>query len=111
MELKDFVRETLKGIIDGVSEAQPYALSKGACINPDKIGTARAGAIMRVGNDSITYVQKVDFSLSVRQSRAADGKIGIEVLDALKIGGSYERLMENKVSFCVPMALPRSETR
>lgn len=26
MELKDFVRETLKGIIDGVSEAQPYAL-------------------------------------------------------------------------------------
>lgn len=38
MELKDFVRETLKGIVDGVSEAQPYALSKGGLCQSHKHG-------------------------------------------------------------------------
>ena len=112
MDLKDFVSETLKGIIDGVVDAQSYALKKGACINPVQMGIARqTNAIMRVGNDSITYVQKIDFSLSVQQSHLADGKIGIEVLDILKIGGAYEKFIENRVSFCVPMALPHSESR
>lgn len=112
MDLKDFVSETLKGIIDGVVDAQSYALKKGACINPVQMGIARqTNAIMRVGNDSITYVQKIDFSLSVQQSHLADGKIGIEVLDVLNIGGAYEKFIENRVSFCVPMALPHSENR
>jgi len=35
MELKDFISETLKQIIDGVSDVQSFAKGKGAAINPE----------------------------------------------------------------------------
>lgn len=54
MELKDFARETLKGIVDGVSEAQPYALSKGDCVNPINMGILQGSSVvMQVGNPMI----------------------------------------------------------
>jgi hypothetical protein len=34
MELRDFVAETIKQVIDGVVTAQQYATSKGAHVNP-----------------------------------------------------------------------------
>jgi hypothetical protein len=36
MELKDFIADTLKQLIDGVLDAQEYAKEKRAVINPEE---------------------------------------------------------------------------
>lgn len=38
MDLKDFVSETLKEIIEGVKDAQDFAIENGAVINPTSFG-------------------------------------------------------------------------
>ena len=87
MDLKDFVSETLKEIIAGVKEAQEYAKEHGAIINPTKFGIVAPKAIMNKDNDEVTSIQRIDFSLSLQQSYAADGKVSIGVLDIGKIEG------------------------
>ncbi len=110
MELKDFVCETMKGIIAGVEDAQKYAKEHGAIINPTKFGVVAPKAIMNKDNDEITSIQRIDFSLSLQQSHAADGKLSIGVLDIGKIEGEYKSIKENRVNFSVLIALPNSNT-
>lgn len=66
MELKDFVSKTLIDIITGVKDAQVLAKEYGASINPANTGILSASkAIMAKDNDNITFLQRVDFSLSL----------------------------------------------
>lgn len=115
MELRDFVSETLKEIIAGVKDAQEYARQNGACVNPIDMGIVKgSNAIMRVGNDNITFVQKVDFPLCVTDGSTHGGKVGIEVMDTIKIGeigSNKSQTVENRVTFSVPLALPPSDNR
>lgn len=110
MDLKDFVSETLKEIIAGVKEAQEYAKEHGAIINPTKSGIVAPKAIMNKDNDEVTSIQRIDFSLSLQQSYAADGKVSIGVLDIGKIEGKYENIKENRVNFSVLITLPCGDT-
>lgn len=110
MDLKDFVSETLKEIIAGVKEAQEYAKEHGAIINPTKFGIVAPKAIMNKDNDEVTSIQRIDFSLSLQQSYAADGKVSIGVLDIGKIEGKYENIKENRVNFSVLITLPCGDT-
>lgn len=105
MELKDFVSKTLIDIITGVKDAQVLAKEYGASINPANTGILSASkAIMAKDNDNITFLQRVDFSLSLQEYSSIDGKIGIGVV--IKTGGKQQNTTENKVSFSVPIALP-----
>lgn len=110
MDLKDFVSETLKEIISGVEEAQEYAKKHGAVINPTKFGVVAPKAIMNKDNDEVTSIQRIDFSLSLQQSYAADGKVSIGVLDIGKIEGEYGNIKENRVNFSVLITLPCGDT-
>lgn len=110
MDLKDFVSETLKEIIAGVKEAQEYAKEHGAIINPTKFGIVAPKAIMNKDNDEVTSIQRIDFSLSLQQSYAADGKVSIGVLDIGKIEGKYENIKDNRVNFSVLITLPCGDT-
>jgi hypothetical protein len=51
MELKEFVSESLKQIIDGVIDAQTYVGNKGASINP--------GHIIYINPSNIPFVDYV----------------------------------------------------
>lgn len=73
-ELSLFISETLKEIIKGVKDAQPYAKENGAVVNPVRFGTVKPNAIMSKDNEEVTSVQRIDFSLSLEQSFSADGK-------------------------------------
>ena len=78
MELKDFIAETLKQIIDGVKEAQNYASEHGGIINPEGI------VIYKDSGNSTSYsgkfnsepAQTIDFDIAVttQDSNGVKGK-------------------------------------
>lgn len=104
MELKDFVSKTLIDIVEGVKDAQVLAREYDASINPANTGILTSSkTIMAKDNGNITFLQRVDFSLSLQEYSSIDGKIGIKVVMA---GGELHNMTENKVSFCIPIALP-----
>ena len=109
MDLKDFVSETLKEIIEGVKGAQDFAIEN--VINPTSFGVVSPKAIMSKDNDEVTSVQRIDFSLSLQQSYAADGKVSIGVMDIGKIEGEYRNIKENRVNFSVLVVLPDGDNR
>lgn len=106
MELNLFISETLKEIIKGVKDAQPFAKENGAIINPTNFGIVKPNAIMNKDNEEVTSVQRIDFSLSIEQSFSADGKISIGVLDLGNLGGKYNNQKTNTVNFSVLVTLP-----
>ena len=106
MDLKDFIRDTLVQITEGVKEAQEYVKEKGAVINPSKFGTIAPKAIMSKDNDEISAVQRIDFSLSLQQNWGTDGKVSVGVLDIGHIKGEYQNMKENRVNFSVLVVLP-----
>lgn len=106
MDLKNFVNETLRQIIEGVEEAQSFAKEHGACINPANFGALETKAIMSKDNGEITAVQRIDFSLLLTTVIEANGKVGIEIFDFVKAGGSYNKNCTNCVNFSVLVALP-----
>ncbi|WP_288323693.1 hypothetical protein [Xylanibacter rodentium] len=104
MELKDFVSKTIMGIIEGVRDAQILAREYDAFVNPADTGVLSVSkTIMAKDNDNITFLQRVDFSLSLMEYKSIDGGVGIKVA---KIGGEQQNTIENKVSFSVPLVLP-----
>lgn len=109
MELKDFIKSTFEGIIDGVISSQKYAAEHGAVINPEEFGTITPNAIMNRDNDSISMIQRVDFNLILQQSSEGNGKIGISVLDIFNINGSVNNSNTNSIFFSVPFVLPKQK--
>ncbi|HEY3040639.1 MAG TPA: hypothetical protein VGJ66_18010 [Pyrinomonadaceae bacterium] len=98
LELRDFVAETIKQVIDGVVTAQQYATSKKAVVNPR---TSRHGE----------PVQSIAFDVAVTAGKGAKTQGGIAVFTGvLGLGskGQSEKTSEsvNRIQFSVPLALP-----
>lgn len=67
VELKDFVSESLRQIIDGVCTAQDYAKTKGAALNPEKLITiAESKLLVRQGQGQFDLIpQLIEFDVAV----------------------------------------------
>lgn len=116
MELKDFIAETLKQIIDGVKEAQIYASENGGIINPKGI------VIFKESGNSTSYgrlyngepAQTIDFDIAVttQDSIGVKGKIGVFV-GAFKAGveGNDNSVNSSlsKIKFHLPIFLPNQK--
>lgn len=103
MDLNEFIQETLSQIIQGVKDTQEYALKNGACINPNRFGAISPKAIMTVGNDDISVIQKVDFEVSLTSTSSSSGKASIRVLSG---DIAKETSAINKVKFSIILTLP-----
>lgn len=103
MELNEFIQETLSQIIQGVKDTQEYAQKNGACINPNRFGTISPKAIMTVGDDGISAIQKVDFEVSLISTDCINGKASIKVLSG---DIAKETSAVNKVKFSIILTLP-----
>jgi len=113
MELKDFVKETLSQIIDGVMSAQEYVADKGAKINPtfppfgrDKVGEALYDEKTR------TFSQNIKFDVAVTVSEGAKTKGGIGIfVGEIGIGAQGQSTASNqsmsRISFSVPVVFPK----
>lgn len=107
MELKEFIKQSLVEIIDGVVEAQAYAKQKGARINPQ-----RSKSQSSIVTDAWGAIgQDVEFDVAVVSNESVGGEIktGISVI-GIGIGGqaSSDRsnATQNRIKFSVPLFLP-----
>lgn len=116
MELKDFVRETLLNIVQGVKEAQDVCGISGAIISPRDAG--QLGHKVKIKTKP-HYVQIVDFQVILGEDRTKEtgttdkGVIGV-VLSAVGFGGEVNKSNKQEegntaqtcVKFSVPVILP-----
>lgn len=115
MELKTFITQTLTEIIDGVSDAQKYALEKGAKVNPEKLSLIKSNTNQSTFSDSRreNYAQIIEFDVAITANEDMKDKGGIGVFaGAFGIGGQMENQEFNsrmsRIKFTVPIFLPTS---
>lgn len=107
MELKEFVKEALVQIADGIKEAQDSCRNLGCRINPRyKNGTAN---IMRTPDDA--PVSEVKFKIGLTSETVSSDKKGIGVaFSNLTIGAMGEhganQSSVTSVEFSIPVAFP-----
>lgn len=108
MELKEFVKETLVQIMEGVNEAQEVSDKYGAIVNPRKIENIQLSARI---NDEVHSVQNVEFEVGLTESKSDENKTGIGVLlSIVGIGtenkGSSALFSVSRIKFSIPIILP-----
>jgi hypothetical protein len=111
MELKDFVAETLKQIIEGVKNAQDYAQESGGQINP-QWSSGKSGESVMVAR-RIFPIKEVEFDVAVTAAEGTKTKGGIGIFVGPVGLGSHGQSDASsssisKIKFSVPMVLPWS---
>ena len=110
IELRDFVSETIKQVIDGVVSSQEYAKQKDAVVNP-KLGYNIQNQTLMTDRATQQPVQSISFDVAVTAGESTKTQGGIAVFTGI-IGlgskGQSERSNEivNRIQFSVPIALP-----
>lgn len=113
MELREYITESLKQLIDGIVDAQEYAKSKGASINPQGLKML-AGRLEIVGNSAYTEIpQIIEFDIAVTASEGGEAKAGLGVFAV--VGGGAQATMQdsnikaNRIRFSVPVMFPQQK--
>ncbi|QDO84536.1 hypothetical protein FM037_16640 [Shewanella psychropiezotolerans] len=113
MQLENFVSQTLKQIIDGVSSAQKYSETKNAKINPS---TARMdGKATDYSFCVETYVplQGVEFDVAVTVKEASSTSEGGGDMGEISVTSASQASNQNssvsRIKFKVPILLPLSK--
>jgi hypothetical protein len=118
MELKDFVRESLVQISNGISEASEELKDTSAHINPKNVyvNSDNRQNYGRLVNDKSYYpvVELIEFDVAVHASEGTEtnGKIGISIGSiGLGVGGKSQESnrSESRIKFKVPVTFPTSE--
>ncbi|WP_026954687.1 hypothetical protein [Algoriphagus vanfongensis] len=111
MELKEFIKQSLTQIAQGVKESQEDLLEVGAIVVPDK--TYKNADSFFIKTDSIgrQEVTEINFKIGVTINESSESKGGIGVMSGfLNIGGSIESGNSNQnvntIEFTIPMVLP-----
>ena len=113
MKLDEFISETIKSIIKGVSESQKYASENGAIVNPNvsykDIDNTMVSYLK--DRDGASKVYNIDFDISVvtSENKEKEGGASINVY-SLKAGGGVSKKENNenisKINFSVNIVLP-----
>ena len=101
LELRDFVAETIKQVIDGVAAAQEYATTKRAIVNPPPSRMSQR-------------VESISFDVAITAAKGSKTQGGIAVFTgvfALGSKGQSEKANEtvNRIQFSVHVCLPIGE--
>lgn len=116
MELDQYVSETIKQILKGVSDAQKDTTTKG-CVNPkiSNLHAPQAGNMQIFTTDNDEGIHLVDFDLVVNavEGTGTSGGIGLFV-GPIALGSRGESNAENssssRIKFRVPISYPDLET-
>ena len=104
MELKEFIKEALSQIVDGIIESQTVLKEKGALVAPEGYQFKGKGA---VGND-FAAVEDINFEIAIGAKSQKNGKAGLKTpIIEVVLDKSSKDEANNKVSFSVPLVYPR----
>ncbi len=112
MELKDFVRESLKQIVEGVSEAQDPVRRHGGYVNPTALpkGTSEShfGEFLPSGQQVFLVEFDVAVTINEQTGTHAEAKVQIASFLSLGAGGNSGDALQltQRIKFKVPLALP-----
>ncbi|WP_127559261.1 trypco2 family protein [Saccharospirillum alexandrii] len=122
MDLKDFVKESLVQISNGISEANEELADCGALINPLHITThtdgsqsyGRTGQPRNIHTDS-RVVEKVEFDVAVlaEKGEAANARLKLSVASIGFGGGAGTETTdrsESRIKFTIPVVFPGVES-
>ena len=117
MELKEFIKETLAQIIDGIKEAQEANAGKGAKIHPNELYELRTDVLKykNHGDEKARgYVTVIDFEIGLTDKTSDEKTGGLGVSFAsIAIGGSKKKAegaeSVTSIKFEIPVILPFSK--
>lgn len=112
MEIKDFIKESLLQIVDGISETNEALKEKGAYI-PTRmvVGEGVWGTIDKETNTT-RHFMRVDFDLAVTVTQSDKIKAGggLSIASFAKAGATAEDSNKNeeinRIKYTIPIALP-----
>jgi len=110
MELKDFVSETLKHVMEGVKMAQEKATELGGTVNPQ--GFINSGMPTRLQGDLVAHVINFDIVVSTYDTDKAKGGVGIfvgEIGVGVRGEAESQSTAVNRIQFSVPVYLPTQQ--
>jgi hypothetical protein len=112
MKLDEFVSQTLKQVIDGVSVAQQYAKSKNANINPSTARMdSKASNYSFCGKTGIP-LQDVEFDVAVTVSESSSTSDGDANVGAISVSAQNQSANQSssvsRIKFKVPILLPNT---
>ncbi|MDW3225104.1 MAG: trypco2 family protein [Paracoccaceae bacterium] len=113
MDLKEFIKETISGIVDATAELQSEYDEMGILINPPVSNSERD--LFEEGSIDHTYrrVESVEFDVAVTATNetSGGGKAGLKIL-SMEAGARGDHLRSNeeisRVKFSIPIALAPS---
>jgi hypothetical protein len=108
MELKDFIKETITQIVNGVVEAQTEISQHGAEINPKRVQFREAGQYNHYNSGKPQYVEFDVGLTSIQKSGSSEG-IGV-FLGSISLGKKNDEGAEHtavsRIKFSLPVVLP-----
>ena len=108
MELKDFIKESIRNIVDGVAEAQEVIKEKGAEINPRKVQFRENGQYNYHNSGKPQFVEFDVGLTSIQKSGSSEG-IGV-FLGSVTLGkkndAGTEHTAVTRIKFSLPLVLP-----
>jgi hypothetical protein len=112
MEIREFVRDVLTEIIEGIAEAQ-NRVGVGGYVAPDAIGSHQFAADSGVYHSSRIISTAVKFDMAVTAETSREGgtgaKLRVAVFEA-DIGGKIDakNTQVSRIQFSVPILMPKN---
>lgn len=114
MDLEDYIAETIRQIVSGVSKAQSLTSEHGAVVNPNMRSNPTINSalgIIPLGTGVYAQLVHFDVALTVKKGTGTKGGIGVAsgIVNLGSAGqSSSEDTAVNHVKFSIPLALPPS---
>lgn len=112
MELKEFVKETIVQVVEGIDEANAALSEKTAFVASANIQTNKTyqSTVDKEGIHHYVTDLEFDVAINVQNSETKEGRGSVEVLTVINIGGkgSCENTSSStsRIKFSLPLALP-----
>lgn len=115
MDLKEFTKETLLQIVQGVNEANAILAENDACVTRNIIKSSAGGSYVdRRGR--YTHTVNIEFDVAVTATEVNDtkGGGGIKVVQLFQAGLETSKSIENqsvsRVKYSIPLVLGKDNT-
>lgn len=116
MEIKEFIKEALSQIVEGINEANQQISDKGSFVVSSNLreanGLPKSGTYYDDGKNPRRVVREIEFDISIAASDSTQsgGKGSLQVISFIRADGGVENNISSsasqRIKFTLPLALP-----